>query len=74
MAVGSKLILFGGSDRVPNTFADLWVLETGNTGQFIANVCKSRFPICHSGVTSTSLSAADSKLEWTRISPSFAAG
>lgn len=28
VAVGSKVILFGGADRTPNVFDDLWVLET----------------------------------------------
>ncbi len=29
VTVGHKVLLFGGSDRVPVTFDDLWVLETG---------------------------------------------
>ena len=28
-SIGTKVIVFGGSDREPSTFDDLWVLETG---------------------------------------------
>lgn len=28
-SVGSKLIIFGGSDRAPVSYDDLWVLDTG---------------------------------------------
>lgn len=29
VSVGSKVIVFGGADRTPTAFADLWVLDTG---------------------------------------------
>ncbi len=29
MLVGTQVVLFGGSDRAPVTYDDLWVLETG---------------------------------------------
>jgi hypothetical protein len=29
VAIGRRFIVFGGADRAPNTFNDLWVLETG---------------------------------------------
>ena len=29
VAIGSRIVVFGGSDRAPLTFDDLWVLDTG---------------------------------------------
>ncbi|GIL92711.1 hypothetical protein Vretifemale_20168 [Volvox reticuliferus] len=45
VALGTKVLVFGGADRAPIPFNDLWALET-----------------------------ADSKYEWTRISPLMAPG
>ena len=32
VTVGTQVVVFGGSDRAPLTFDDLWVLETGGEG------------------------------------------
>lgn len=39
VSLGKKVVVFGGSDRAPLTFNDLWVLDTGEQDRMHASVC-----------------------------------
>eukprot|EP00955_Chlamydomonas_euryale_P047117 353590-Chlamydomonas_euryale.AAC.12 len=71
VAIGTKVVIFGGSDRAPMPFDDLWVLETGERLLMERTACAGSGHVCVDGFCSDSWRCIELKTEAFRALPAI---